>query len=72
MSKTCFPKECDRPMNNRGLTREERVLLNRLRLEYQRDQLPDPMQIRFDAAQLLGMVERLDEVIEKIMKERSA
>ncbi len=59
-------------MNNRGLTREERVLLNRLRLEYQRDQLPDPMQIRFDAAQLLGMVERLDEVIEKIMKERSA
>jgi hypothetical protein len=55
-------------MNRPGLSREERTFLNRMMREYQKDDLPNPEQIRFDAGRLAGLVLRLNDQIEKMMR----
>ncbi len=55
-------------MKEPGVTRAERVFLNRITSDYKKDDLPNPEQIRYDAHLLVMLVKRLDEKIEKMTK----
>lgn len=39
-----------------GLERAEQVFLNRVLTEYEKEQLPNPEQVRFDVARLVKLV----------------
>lgn len=57
-------------MKDPGLARPEKVFLNRIALDYKRDELPNPEQIRHDTNLLVNMALKLDEQIEKMKKTR--
>lgn len=57
-------------MKDPGLTRSERVFLNRITSDYQRDELPNQEKIRQDAQLLAGLALKLDEQIEKMKQIR--
>lgn len=57
-------------MKDPGLTRPERVFLNRITADYQRDELPNQERIRYDAHLLVSLALKLDEQIEKMMRIR--
>lgn len=52
-----------------GMARVDQVFLNRVLAEYQKDQLPNQEQVRFDVAKLSALVARLQGDINKMRAE---
>ena len=54
-----------------GLRRADLVFLNRMQVDYAKDSLPNPEQIRHDLARMIGIVVFLNDEIDKLLRRKA-